>query len=416
MYDIIVVGGGPAGMIAAGTAGSLGANVLLLEKMEKPARKLRITGKGRCNITNTADTERFISKIRAGGEFVSSAYKAFDNRATIGFLEEIGLPLTIERGERVFPQSGRAQDVANAIENWISKQNVAIRCNVQVKDIIANKSNACSVVAASGEVIECHAVILATGGVSYPSTGSDGDGHEIADALGHEIIPLRPALVPLSTNESLDTLAGLELRNVEVTLMSDGKAIDSRFGELTFYKNAISGPTVIALSRMAVDAIINNKKVSLLVDTKPALTQLKIANRIKREMDLIPDAPIKVLLDKLLPRPLHYKILSATGISRKTVVKELIDTEIETLTKALKGVTFRIIDYRPFAEAIVTAGGVSTKEIDPETMQSKIVKNIFFAGELMDIDADTGGYNIQLAISTGHLSGVSAVKYVMEGK
>ncbi|MEG2606725.1 MAG: aminoacetone oxidase family FAD-binding enzyme, partial [Mucinivorans sp.] len=255
MYDIIVVGGGPAGMIAAGTAGSLGANVLLLEKMEKPARKLRITGKGRCNITNTADTERFISKIRAGGEFVGSAYKAFDNRATIGFLEEIGLPLTIERGERVFPQSGRAQDVANAIENWISKQNVAIRCNVQVKDIIVNKSNVCSVVAASGEVIECHAVILATGGVSYPSTGSDGDGHEIADALGHEIIPLRPALVPLSTNESLDTLAGLELRNVEVTLMSDGKAIDSRFGELTFYKNAISGPTVIALSRMAVDAI-----------------------------------------------------------------------------------------------------------------------------------------------------------------
>ncbi|MEG1371261.1 MAG: NAD(P)/FAD-dependent oxidoreductase [Mucinivorans sp.] len=416
MYDVVVVGAGPAGLMAAGVAGGDGASVLLVEKMEKPARKLRISGKGRCNITNTADLDKFMSKVRAGCEFVSFAFQEFDNKSVMNFLASIGLDVIVERGERVFPSTGRAQDVANTIENWVSRQNVDIRCNAQVKEIVVKNSVVAAIELSDGEIIECKSVILTTGGVSYPLTGSDGEGHEMAYDLGHSIVPLRPSLVPLVADESMKALVGLELRNVNTSLMVDENLFDSRFGEVVFYDNSISGPTVLALSRFAVDALLDSKKVALILDIKPALSQEKIVNRINREIALIPSAPIKVLLDKLAPRGLHSKIAKQAGINAKGSINSLNDRDIVLIAEALKSLKFRIIDYRPFSEAIVTAGGVSTNEIDEYTMQSKLVKNLFFAGELIDIDADTGGYNIQLALSTGHLAGRCAAASALKNR
>lgn len=407
MYDLVVVGAGVSGLMAAGVAGECGASVLLVDKMEKPARKLRITGKGRCNVTNTVERERFLAKVRAGSDFVRVAFGEFDNVSTMAFLESIGLPLTVERGERVFPTSGRAQDVANAIENWVKRQNVTIRCGSKVQEIIAINGEVVGVRLSDGEVIDCYKVILATGGVSYPSTGSDGDGHEMADALGHKIVELRPALVPLVMQEPMGLLPGLELRNVNVTLVVDGVAVDSRFGEVVFYDNSIAGPAVIALSRIAVDAIIDNKKVALDLDLKPALSQLKLVARIEREIGLLPDAPLRVLLDRIAPRQLHSEILRQAKFSAKLMVAKLDKNAVEELAQTIKSLKFSIVNYRPFSEAIVTAGGVATSEIDEKTMESKKIRGLYFAGELIDIDADTGGYNIQLALSTGRLAGGS---------
>lgn len=409
MYDLVVVGAGVSGLMAAGSAARCGASVLLVEKMEKPARKLRITGKGRCNITNTVDGERFLAKVRAGADFVRVALGEFDNRATMAFLEEeVGLPLAVERGERVFPASGRAQDVANTIENWVKRQNVTIRCNAGVQEIVVVDGVVAGVRMSDGEVIECKNVVLSTGGVSYPSTGSDGDGHEMADNLGHSIVELRPALVPLVVQESLEALVGLELRNVNVVLEVDCQVIDQRFGEVVFYDKSIAGSTVIALSRMAVDAIIDNKNVALILDVKPALSQLKLAARVEREIEQLIEAPLRVLLDKIAPRQLHSQILRQSKLNAKLPIKKLTKEDIDILVLTVKSLKFTVVDYRPFAEAIVTAGGVATGEIDERTMASKRIKGLYFAGELIDIDADTGGYNIQLALSTGRLAGLSA--------
>lgn len=408
MYDVIVVGAGVSGLMAAGVAASHGARVLLLEKMEKPARKLRITGKGRCNLTNTVPRDRFMDKVRAGAEFALCAYEEFDNQSVMAFFESIGLELVVERGERVFPSSGRAQDVANTMEYWAKKQKVEIICGAKVEEIIVNGGAVSALRLFGGKTIECKAIILATGGVSYPLTGSDGDGHEMADSLGHSIVELRPALVPLVVCEPLKALVGLELRNVNVVLSVDSLPVDSRFGEVAFYENSIAGPTVIALSRLAVDAIIDNKKVELSIDLKPALTQEKIVARLVREIPQISEAPLRVLLDKIAPRPLHNKIAKHSLCDLSKLNNKLSARDLNAIAEAVKSLKFEIVDYRPFSEAIVTAGGVSTNEIDEKTMESKLVKNLFFAGELIDIDADTGGYNIQLALSTGCLAGLSA--------
>lgn len=408
MYDVIVVGAGVSGLMAAGVAASCGARVLLLEKMEKPARKLRITGKGRCNITNTVPRDRFMDKVRAGAQFVQYAFEEFDNQSVMAFLESIGVALVVERGERVFSSSGRAQDVANTIEHWVKKQNVEILCGAKAEEIIVSGGSVSALKLSDGKILDCKSIILATGGVSYPLTGSDGDGHQMADSLGHDIVGLRPSLVPLVSSESLKLLAGLELRNVNVSLSINSQIVDSRFGEVVFYENSIAGPTVIALSRIAVDSIIDNKKIEIIVDLKPALTQEKIVARLVREISQIPEAPLRVLLDKIVPRPLHHKIGKQSGRDLSMLNNSLVTRDLNAIAEVVKSLRFEIVDYRPFSEAIVTAGGVSTDEINENTMESKLVKNLFFAGELIDIDADTGGYNIQLALSTGHLAGRSA--------
>lgn len=410
MYDVIVVGGGPAGLMAAGTAAQRGAKrVLLLEKMEKPARKLRITGKGRCNVTNNRSQEEFLGKVRQGAAFVLPAFERFDNRATVRFVETLGVPLTLERGGRYFPTSGRAWDVANALVDWTVRCGVEIRCHAAAQEVTTHDGAVTGIRLQSGEQLPTRRVILATGGVSYPATGSTGDGHEMAYQLGHRIEPLRPALVPLTVNVPKG-LKGLALRNVRLSLYVEGELREERFGELEFTgDNILGGAITLQVSRTAVDALTDGLTVEAAIDLKPALSVEKLQNRLLREIAaLTPGTPLKVLMQKLLPAPLRAVIAARAGLTGKQPVDTLSTADLSRLMTAMKEWRFPVVDYRPFTEAIVTAGGIDLSEVDAATLQSRRVQGLYFAGELLDIDADTGGYNIQLALSTGYLAGLSA--------
>lgn len=410
MYDLVVIGGGPAGLMAAGQAASVlqgRGRVLLLEKMEKPARKLRITGKGRCNITNDRPREEFLTKVRQGRAFLEPAFEAFDNRAAIDFIErQLGVPLVHERGGRVFPASGRAWDAAEGLVAWVRRMGAEIRCQAPVSALWVADGTIRGVVLESGERIAARAVVLATGGVSYPTTGSTGEGHEMAFEAGHRIEPLRPALVPLEVSVPAG-LKGLALRNVELSLLVEGEAVERRFGELEFTAEGVAGGAIVLqASRTAVDALIDGRRVELSVDLKPALSAEKLRNRIGREIEALNgDAPVKVLLQKLLPSQLHSVLARAAGLSLSASAAALSASDTERLIAVLKAWRFGVRDYRPFTEAIVTAGGVDLAEVDPQTMASRLLAGLYFAGELLDVDADTGGYNIQIALSTGFLAG-----------
>ncbi len=417
MYDLIVIGGGPAGLTAAGQAAAyLGGQgrVLLLEKMEKPARKLRITGKGRCNVTNDRPREEFLAKVRQGADFFRPAFEAFDNRTAIRWFEsEMGVPLAHERGGRIFPASGRAWDVAEALAAWARRSGAEVRCLAPVSALWLADGGVRGVVLESGERLEARAVVLATGGVSYPTTGSTGDGHEMADAAGHRIEPLRPALVPLEI-EVPGGLKGLMLKNVELSLLVDGAVAERRFGEMEFTAEGIAGGAIVLqVSRTAVDALIDGRRVELSVDLKPALSVEKLRNRIGREIEALGgDTPVKILLQKLLPIQLRSVIARAAGLSLSAPAGSLSAADCEKLVCALKEWRIPVRDYRPFTEAIVTAGGVDLAEVDPLTLASRRVRGLYFAGELLDIDADTGGYNIQIALSTGCRAGRAAVAQI----
>lgn len=405
-YDWAIVGGGVAGMMWAGSAAERGDRVVVLEKMERTGRKLRITGKGRCNLTNVAQGEEFLAHVRGGEgarEWLAEALGAFDSVATVALFERLGVRLVVERGGRVFPASGRAQEVEDALRNWILSLGVAIRTGVEVDEIVVNDGSAVGVRLLGGEMVEAKAVLVATGGVSYPATGSTGDGHTMLDALGHTIVSLRPALVPLEVAESLDAVDGLELRQVRVELLVEGQSVDERLGEVLFRSGSVGGPTVVSLSRQAVDALLSSKKVALRIDLKPGLSVEKLVNRMGRDLEALGDVPIKVLLDKLTPRPMHAWVAKGAGFSIKnTRTKDLNALLVRNIAEAIKAVELHVVNYRPFTEAIITAGGVALNEVDPTTRQSRLVKNLYIAGELLDIDADTGGYNIQLALSTAY--------------
>ena len=406
MYDLIVVGGGVAGLMAAGTAASSGlGRVLLLEKMEKPGRKLRITGKGRCNVTNDRSREEFLAKVRQGAEFFCPAFGAFDNRATVRFVEVLGVPLTVERGGRVFPTSGRAWDVADALVSWISRVGCEVRCHAPAASLMVADNTVHGVVLESGEHLPARAVLLATGGVSYPATGSTGDGHEMAYEAGHSIEPLRPSLVPLEVSVPAG-LKGLVLKNVELSLLVEGDVAERRFGEMEFTADGVvGGAIVLQVSRTAVDALSDGRKVELAVDLKPALSAEKLRNRIGREVsELGANAQLKSLLQRLLPPQLRGVIAREAGLSLSKPLGSLSAADCEGLVCVLKEWRFPVRDYRPFTEAIVTAGGIELDEVCPRTMESLKIKGLYFAGELLDIDADTGGYNIQVALSTGYLA------------
>lgn len=430
-YDVIVVGGGAAGLMAAGVAASEGCHVLLCEKMEKPARKVRITGKGRCNLTNMRTESEFLSKVRASSEFFRMAFRSFSNSDTVQFFESIGVPLTVERGERVFPTSGRAWDIAEALVEWCKGKGVEIECNTKITEILTSvgakttqtlnrniqgKDKVVGVITKnkSGRVEQIFSskVIISTGGVSYPATGSTGDGYTFAYELGHHIEPVRPSLVPLeSFSDFIPDLKGLALKNVSAKLLVDGHVECEEFGELEFTRFGVSGPIVLRFSRKTVDALIEGHKVSLVIDLKPALSREKILNRMEREIAALqPGATLRDLVRKLLPKELSLVVLKLSGLQGNPKISLLKPKDKMRITEILKNFEVSIDDYRPFEEAIVTAGGVSVEDVYAETMESRKVSGLYFAGEVLDIDADTGGYNLQIAFSTGCLAGLSAAK------
>ena len=410
-FDVIVIGAGAAGMMAAGTAARSGRRVLLIEKMEKSGRKVRITGKGRCNVTNARPAEEFADQVRTNAEFFKVAFSEFNNRAAIKFFERAGVKLDIERGDRVFPQSGKAWDIANALLEFCVENGVKIIYNTRVTEILTLGDRVFGVKYINRRGFErkeeCAQVILATGGVSYPGTGSTGDGYAFAADLGHTIEPLRPSLTPLlSSHAQMRYLDKVLLRNVRATLYVDNDPVREEFGEIGFSDRGIEGAVALRMSRDAVDALIEEKRVKLVLDLKPALTEEVLHERIAREIaELQPNEFFGELLRKLVPKPLVMPLAQEVDIRANCYVGKITEEQITRLVRTLKGLTFPITDYAPFEYAVVTAGGVRCDEVNPYTMESLKVKGLYFAGEVLDIDANTGGYNLQIAFSTGRLAG-----------
>ncbi len=411
-YDVIVVGAGAAGMMAAGTAARNGLRVLLIEKMEKSGRKVRITGKGRCNVTNARPAEEFAEQVRTNAGFFAQAFAEFNNRAAIKFFERAGVKLEIERGERVFPKSGKAWDIANALLEYCYENGVKIIYDTRVTEImtLGNRVFGVKYINKRGfeRKEECAQVILATGGVSYPATGSTGDGYAFAADLGHTIEPLRPSLTPLvSSHAQIRYLDKVLLRNVRATLYIDNEPVREEFGEIGFSDRGIEGAVALRMSRDAVDALIDGRRVKLTLDLKPALTEEVLRDRIARELaELKPTEFFGELLRKLVPKPLVIPLAQEMDIHSKCYVSKLTEEQITRLVRTLKGLTFPITDYAPFEYAVTTAGGVRCAEVNPYTMESLKVKGLYFAGEVLDLDANTGGYNLQIAFSTGRLAGM----------
>lgn len=412
MYDVIVIGAGAAGMMAAATAARNGKQVLLMEKMEKAGRKIRISGKGRCNLTNARPPEEFKEAIRVNADFFEVAFAEFNNKATIRFFERNGVKLEIERGQRVFPKSGKAWDIANALMEYCLDNGVEIVYNTRVTGILTMNDKVYGVTYVNKRGFErkeeAENVIIATGGVSYPGTGSTGDGYIFANDLGHTIEEVRPSLTPLRTSHPQKKyLDGLLLKNVNAKLYIDNELAREEFGEISFSDRGIEGAVALRVSRDAVDALIEEKKVKLVIDMKPALTEDILFERIKREIaEMQPDEFFSELLRKLVPKNFVIPIAHELDIHSKNYIRKVTDEEIYRLIKVLKGMVFPITDYAPFPFAVVTAGGVNCEEVNKFTMESLKVKGLYFAGEVLDLDANTGGYNLQIAFSTGHLAGL----------
>ncbi|MBR4968807.1 MAG: NAD(P)/FAD-dependent oxidoreductase [Alistipes sp.] len=411
-YDVVVIGGGAAGLMAAGTAARTGKKVLLLEKMEKPARKVRITGKGRCNLTNARPAEEFAENVRTNSEWLKVAMSEFTNRATMRFFERMGVKLVTERGERVFPASGKAADIANALEFYCRDYEVDIQCNSRVTDILVSEGKVYGLKYMNKRgyqrKIEVENVIIATGGVSYPGTGSTGDGYAFADRTGHKIEDVRPSLTPLRSNHpQIEYIKDVWLKNINARLFIAGEMVREEFGEMSFSDRGLEGAVILRLSRDAVDALLEEKSVKIELDLKPALTEEILRERIKREVaEMQPEDFFAELVRRLVPKPLVVPICKELDVHSRLYISKVSDKEFERLIKVLKGWSFPISDYAPFEYAVVTAGGVSCSEVNEYTMESLKIKGMYFAGEVLDVDANTGGYNLQIAFSTGHLAGL----------
>jgi predicted Rossmann fold flavoprotein len=407
-HKIIIIGGGAAGLMAAGEAAGAGAQVLVLEKMSRPALKLGITGKGRCNITNTAEVTEFISHFGKTGVFLRQAFSRFFNADLMNFLKEIGLELVAERGGRIFPASGKALDVVSVLLKWAKRNGVEIQPSSPVDALILEDGRIKGVLC-KGRKITCDAVVLATGGASYPATGSTGDGYRLAESAGHGISPIRPALVPLETaGDSAGRMVDLNLRNINVRMLVDGKKRCEAFGELVFTEFGVTGPVILTLSGEAVDILQSGKKIELSIDLKPALDEKKLDARLLRDLDARRKEPLSSILRGLIPREMVPVCLDLTSISAERCGNDLTARERQRLRNWLKDFRLEVTGHRPIPEAIITAGGVNTREVDPRTMESRKTKGLYFAGEILDLQADTGGYNLQAAFSTGWLAGRSA--------
>lgn len=413
--NVIVIGGGPAGMMAAIASAENGNSVILLEKKERLGRKLLITGKGRCNITSSLPIEEFIQNIPGNGQFLYSAFKNYTNNDIINFLNEEGLEVKEERGNRIFPVTDKSLDVLKCFTKRLKELNVKIEYNMQVTEVVPkDEDGKLKVKTANNKIFEADKVILATGGKSYPLTGSTGDGYELVEKLGHTVTKIRPSLVPLESFEQsmCKELQGLSLRNVNIELKNkeNNKIIYQDFGEMLFTHFGVSGPTILSSSAHLVrykniDELLKNKKIVLSIDFKPALSEEKLDERILRDFAEFKNKQFKNSLDKLLPQKLIPVIIEKSGINPDKKVNEINKKERHRLVELLKNFEVTIKGFRPIDEAIVTSGGINIKEINPKTMESKLVDGLYFAGEIIDVDAYTGGFNLQIAYSTGYAAG-----------
>ncbi|MFH1406547.1 MAG: NAD(P)/FAD-dependent oxidoreductase [Candidatus Omnitrophota bacterium] len=409
-YGVIVIGAGAAGMIAAGRAAACGAKVLLLEKMPRPGLKLLISGKGRSNITNAEeDIEQFISRYPENSNFLRNAFHKFFNRDLMELFNSLGAETVVERGKRVFPKSQRSSTVVDALKKYLNENNVRLLCAKTIKAVLTKDANVTGVVTRDGETYLADNVILATGGLSYPRTGSSGDGYEIAKALGHTVIPPKPALVPLVTKQCYDIM-GLSLENVRATLLCNETKLSEEFGDMVFTHFGISGPIILKLSAKALDSL-GKGRISVSFDLKPALDVEKLDKRLLREFEN-GKKHYKNILKELLPRKLIPVFIELSAIAPERRANQITQAERKKIIALLKDFRLTVIGTRPVQEAIVTRGGVSTREIDPRTMQSKLIHGLYFAGELIDVDAETGGYNLQAAFSTGYVAGESAARQI----
>ncbi len=401
---VIVIGGGPAGILAA-ISSAKNNDVTIIEKMDSLGKKLCITGKGRCNITSSLPIEEFIKNIPTNGRFLYSAINNFNNKDIIDLLEGEGLKTKEERGNRVFPITDKAHDVLNALMQKMKKLNINIIKNTKVDKIIV-KDNKIIGVLANNREYKADKVILATGGKSYPTTGSTGDGYIMVKELGHTITEIKPSLVPLVAEESdLETckkLQGLSLKNVKIKLIKDNKEIYNDFGEMLFTHFGVSGPVILSSSAHLVKGDMKN--IKLVIDLKPALSEEKLDERILRDFEICKNKEFKNSLDKLLPKKMIPVIARKMGIDKK--INDVTKEERRKLVKLLKNFEVNISKFRPIEEAIITSGGINIKEINPKTMESKLVKGLYFAGEIIDVDAYTGGFNLQIAYSTGYTAGL----------
>ena len=402
---IIIVGGGAAGMIAGIYAADGCKNVIVFEKNKFPGRKLRITGKGRCNITNSADISDFFKNIPVNSKFLYSALYSYTNDDIVALLESAGVKTKVERGGRVFPVSDSANEVADALWNILKKKKVKI-IRDEVTEITVSEGEATGVKVKSGAVYSGK-VILATGGVSYPVTGSDGKGLKMAEKIGHTVTELKASLVPVTSDEKwVRSLSGLSLKNVNLTVFDGKKEIFSELGEMLFTHFGVSGPLVLSASSHMRN--FNQHNYRLCIDLKPGLDSGKLDARILRDFEGEQNRDIINGLDKLLPKALIPVIISISGIAEHKKINSITKEERTALVNTIKALTVIPSGFRPVSEAIITSGGISVKEINPSTMESKLYKNLYFAGEMIDVDAYTGGYNLQIAWSTGYLAGINA--------
>lgn len=410
MKKIIVIGGGSAGMMAAIRAAENGAQVILFEKNNKLGRKLSITGKGRCNLTNATDVQEIIKNIPGNGKFLNSVLKSFNANDTIEFFNSLGLETKVERGNRVFPASDNAAEVIDVLAKRLDELNVNVKLNSKVENII-NDDKKILGVEVNSRFYDAEAVILATGGLSYPATGSTGDGFKFAKSLGHNVTEISPALVPLEVEEDfVKDLQGLSLKNVRVTLLTGDEFVDEIFGEMLFTHFGVSGPIILTISRHVKKLLHERQFVELLINLKPALTPEQIDSRILRDFEKFKGKIIKNSLVELLPQKLIPVVLDLSYIDENKKVDEITRAERHNLVEVLRGLPLTVTGTRSIDEAIVTAGGISTKEINPKTMESKIIEGLFIVGEVVDVDGNTGGFNLQAAWAMGNAAGKFAAQ------
>ncbi len=409
-FDVIVVGAGPAGLLAAGRAAELGAKVLILEKMGTVGRKLLITGKGRCNVTNSAPISEFISHVFPNGRFLKNAFSQYFSENILELLERYKVELTLERGGRYFPTSQKAKDILDALMKWMSDLGVEIQCDSRVEKLLVD-DGLIRGVRVNGEAFLAPKVILATGGKSYPATGATGDGYELARQVGHKIEKPIPALVPVETKGGVaQKLQGLNLRNVNAVVWVDDKKAGEAFGEMLFTHFGLSGPIILTLSRIMVKALQAGQKVEVTVDLKPALDEQKLDKRLQRDLNEHGKKQLVNIFRNWLPASMIPVFIEELGLDAQKECHQVSGKERRQIRNMMKNMRFEVSHNRSFKEAIITAGGVVTKEITPKSMESKIVPGLYFAGEILDLDAETGGYNLQIAYSTGWVAGNSSVQ------